>query len=848
MRKIFFTSCLLLLFSGARAQMVLMQGWYWDYPKTANGFSWADTLRLKAAELKTAGFSHIWFPPHTVSGSGSGSNGFDPKDLFIGGQTTGLGTRSALNAMLAEFSLRNIAAVPDLTFNHRDGGSPETNPAVKSYITNYYTPAKEPYPSDRFRCILPLGGASGNGAGDYYFKISSKTGDNRFNNYTYKLYMQTNTVGNQGLPNLNETEPNGGGDCGQPNNLVLLGKNMLATVETTTGCNTDEFHLVLNAADFNAAGDTLFINLNNTGGIYSDHRIYGIYSSSRGTDIINDLVYQTFTNFNNLPSGRGQMDYDFFKPNNSNASTTYLNGNWDTLYFYNDYDQFQKKTQDSLIEWAKWNWDELGIRGIRMDAVKHFTPAFVSHLLDSMHKYGKDPGLVVGEWYSASTTELSNWVNTVKSGMTAAAQAAINPKVFDFALREQLRLACDDAAYDCRNLFSGSLHDATGLSGYNIVTFINNHDFRDLTGFNSLVRNNPDLAYAYILTNNQLGVPEVFYPDYYGYPAPSGGLYNYHPTNLPAYKSQVNQLLTVLKNYINGSPSVDYLNRFGTPYSSNFISGSSNKALVYQLQGFAGNNNREVIVAINFGSTSLKVDHQINTRGGAITAGTRFNDVLGRSAFSYQLVSPSGQVYIELPPKSYSVWVQNNSPVAVTLLSFNGVAAKNRNNLFWTVTNEMDMLKYTVERSVNGADFTSLGDVAALNTPANTYSYTFSDTRLPALEYLYYRLKIFARDGSFRYSAIIKLKNNSPVFDAVVFPNPARGNTVSFTLSVPARKNISATLYNVKGQKLQNRVIDAGTGTNGYSISLPVFPPGTYTLVFDDGEQQIRKAFVKEQD
>src|SRR5690606_16376833 len=156
------------------------------------GYSWADTLRLKAASLKNAGITHIWFPPHAVPASSNWSNGYDPKDLFIGDQTQGLGTRSALDGMLAEFSAQDSQPVADLIYNHRDGGNAENNPAVRDYITNYYTAAKQPFPSDRFRCILPLGGSSGNGAGDYYFKISSRSGDERFNNYGYRVYMQTN--------------------------------------------------------------------------------------------------------------------------------------------------------------------------------------------------------------------------------------------------------------------------------------------------------------------------------------------------------------------------------------------------------------------------------------------------------------------------------------------------------------------------------------------------------------------------------------------------------------------------------------------------------------------------------
>ncbi|RYE13371.1 MAG: DUF1939 domain-containing protein, partial [Sphingobacteriales bacterium] len=490
--------------------------------------------------------------------------------------------------------------------------------------------------------------------------------------------MQTTAKGFAGLPATAEAEPNGGGDCGQGNNPLILGQDVVVNVETGGSCNTDEFHLTLAAGDFNAAGDTIQIYITNTGG-YSDHRIYGIYSTSTNSDIAGQLLYQTYTDYSNMPSGRGQMNFEFFKPNSANASTNTLGGDWDGMYFFYDYDQFQKRTADTLINYTKWNWTDLGVRGFRMDAVKHFSPEFVGNLLDSMHTAGMNPDMVVGEWYSTNAGELSGWVNNVKSFMDAGTQAAIQPKIFDFTLRENLRQACDDAGFDTRNIFNGSLRDAAGMSGFNVVTFVNNHDFRDGSGFASLIKNHPNLGYAYVLTNNQLGVPTVFYPDYYGYPAAAGGLYGYHPTGLPAYKPEIDRLMQVLKLYVNNSPSVDYLNRFSTPYSSNFIEGNSSRSLIYQLEGSASNGNKDVIVAINFGNTILKVDQQINNRGGLLGTSTMFTDVLGRSAFPYQLVDASGRVYIELPPHSYSVWVQGSLTVLpLNITQFSAVPKNNQ--------------------------------------------------------------------------------------------------------------------------------------------------------------------------
>ena len=271
----------------------------------------------------------------------------------------------------------------------------ENNPGLKNYMAGYTWAKAEagdnPFPSDRFRCIVPLGGASGNVEGDYYIKIRSASQHNKFLGKNYKLYMQTNRVGWQSMPDLTENEPNGGGDCSQPFDNISLGRDLVATTWDYSGCLTDEFKLSLSASDFYAAGDTLFIYLTNTGsGGYSDHRIYGIWSGPRSADIVGDMEYQTYTDYSNLPSARGEMHWDNFKPNNDHA--TNLGGDWDGMYFFYDYDQFQTSTRDSLIAWTKWNWDEIGIRGLRMDAVKHFTPDFVGDMLDAMHDSGFEIG------------------------------------------------------------------------------------------------------------------------------------------------------------------------------------------------------------------------------------------------------------------------------------------------------------------------------------------------------------------------------------------------------------------------------------------------------------------------
>jgi len=730
-----------------------MQGWYWDYPKTTAGAVWADTIGLKAQELGEAGFTDLWFPPLPRASYGTGSNGYDPKDLYDYGEfagAAGYGSRTDLDDAVEAMENAGIHLVADMIYNHRDGGRAENNPGLESYIDNYgwgqANSGDSPFPYDRMRCILPLGGSSGNGAGHYYFKTSSASQHSRFHNYEYKVYMQTSTVAWQNLPDLTEAEPNGGGDCSQPYNDIFLGRDLNAWIDGT-GCTVDEFHLELTSSDFNAAGDTLFIYFDRRNSGYSDMRFYGIWSGPRSMNIINDLVYQTYTDFNNLPSGQGAMNWSNFKPNLDH--TTGLSGDWDFPYFFYDYDQFQTDTKQKLIDWTQWNWQEIGMRGLRMDAVKHFTPEFVGDLLDSLHASGMDPGIVVGEWYGTNTAELAGWVNSVLSYMEPATRSAIHPRIFDFSLRENLRQCCDNTSFDSRNTFLGSLADASGLSGYNIITFLNNHDFRDNSGFASLVHNDPILGYVYLLTNNKVGLPCVFYPDYYGYPDDPDA-FPYFPEGLSPMKTEIDKLMQLHNTYIYNSTSVEYLNRFSTPYSSYYISGSADKALIYQLSG--GISGKEVIVAINFSSSSLKVDHGIKLVNGLIT-GSELYDIAGNSAWDYATVNSSGQIYIELPPRSWSMWVQGNPVPPPAPSELKAMSASSEKIVLEWTDNSSNESGFVVERKIGVEGSWEVVAEVTILTTEDTEVYTESTE-------LNYRVKAVNGAGSSAYSNIVSTKNH----------------------------------------------------------------------------------------
>ena len=625
-------------------QDFMFQGWHWDYPMTISSQRYIAYLDGLGEELKNAGFTYIWLPPLSNGSSGYYSMGYDVRDYYDLGQYVSArwGYRYQLDTLVAHFQSLGLYPVADLVYNHRDGGKWEDNGAVEGWIENMnltkITNGDQPYPSDRFRCYLPIGGTTGNNAGNYYFKIHSASGYSGFYTKPYEVMMWTNKVAaNYSLAATAESEPNGGADCGEGDDIITLGKKFDATIDNG-GCGTDEVALTLSDANFYSTGDTLWIKMYNTGGglgNMTDHFIYGLWNGAAAMDIQPQIKYQTATDFTSLASGMGAMNYMNFKPN---GNPTQLAGDQDAMLFYYDVDQYVPSSESVLQEFTKWMWEDAGMRGYRLDAVKHFPAWFTGDMMDYLHDNGIDPGMVVGEDYDYSPSVLKGWIDDVQNAMDADTKSAISIRVFDFALRNELDQACDVFGYDVRNIFNSGIVDGAGGSGFNVVTFVNNHDFRD---GDQPITNEPELAYAYIITNNKLGIPCVYYSDYYD------------PKNL---RYKINGLMEVHQKYIYGATYAHYLSRFSTPYAADYSGGFPNTSLIYQLSNSVSG--REVVVAINFAAETLKVNQAINMDN--ISAGDTLTDIFTVTPTAYQLVSSDGKMYMEVPPRSFAVWVQGD--------------------------------------------------------------------------------------------------------------------------------------------------------------------------------------------
>lgn len=629
------------------AQQMMLQGWWWDYPSNIGIQRFGENYLNYLADFKEAGFDYIWLPPLSRASTNQASVGYDVQDYYDLGDyglgATRFGTRRDVNILMDSMHSMGIQPVADMIYNQRAGGAWENNPAVQGWITNMndtkIQAGDQPYPSDRVRAYIVLGGNSGNGPGTYYFKFRSASLDSRYYGFRYNVQMWTTKTPAATVDstyNSWEFEPNDGGQCGDSDNFFILGYTKYAHIDGAGGCGIDEFRVTLDTSMYNATGDTLYITWVNADATtlagFADQYVYDVWSGPLNSSIGSQVTYQTATDFTHLPSGKGPMTWANFKPD---GNPTQLSGDWDEMLFFYDIDQYVTSTQKVISDYQDFMFDSIGIQGMRMDAVKNYTYVFSAQMLDSLYFHHHQANMLVGEFYDFNPSNLTGFIGNVEANMNPA--DSLHMRVFDFALRGALQAACDQFGYDVRNLFTSGMVDGASGHTINAVPFVNNHDFRDP---GQPVSVNPELAYAYIILNQKLGVPCIYLGDYF-------------TSNF--LRGRIKGAMHASKKYVTGFDEIDYLSGFNTSYAQNFINNQfQSTTIIFQVHNPV--TNRVAFGAINFAGDTLDVYQNVNTN--FVAAGDTFTDILGISPTVTTTITPSSQLHVVLPPRSFTLYVQ----------------------------------------------------------------------------------------------------------------------------------------------------------------------------------------------
>lgn len=169
------------------------------------------------------------------------------------------------------------------------------------------------------------------------------------------------------------------------------------------------------------------------------------------------------------------------------------------------------RVRAELDRWGQWFVEVTGVRGLRLDAVKHIGSDFMGSWLSRLREATGEDLPAVGEYWSARIEDLEGY-------LLATADPAGNPvlSLFDVALQNHLHLASvSHGEVDLSRLFEDTL---VGRRPEHAVTFVDNHDTQPHQALEATVEAwfKPS-AYALILLR-EAGLPCVFWGDLFGTP------------------------------------------------------------------------------------------------------------------------------------------------------------------------------------------------------------------------------------------------------------------------------------------------------------------------------------------
>jgi hypothetical protein len=156
----------------------------------------------------------------------------------------------------------------------------------------------------------------------------------------------------------------------------------------------------------------------------------------------------------------------------------------------------------------------------------------------------------------------------------------------------------------------------------------------------------------------------------------------------------------------------------------------------------------------------------------------------------------------------------------VQLINFNASFTNQQVALKWQTSSENNSHYFSVERSIDGKNFSPIGSVAAAGNSTSARQYGFTDKDLSTAAVIYYRLQLFDKDGRSTYSQVLPVRRTSVKQDVVKCYPTVLDHSQTFTAELSSQKNqlITVRVSDTQGRLLFTRSVNVQAGTNVFTI------------------------------
>ncbi|MEO6231749.1 MAG: T9SS type A sorting domain-containing protein [Ferruginibacter sp.] len=185
----------------------------------------------------------------------------------------------------------------------------------------------------------------------------------------------------------------------------------------------------------------------------------------------------------------------------------------------------------------------------------------------------------------------------------------------------------------------------------------------------------------------------------------------------------------------------------------------------------------------------------------------------------------------------------SGTTVPVSLGSFTARRSNGVNILNWSTQQELNTNHFVVERSTNGVNFVSIGQVTAAGNSSTVRNYIFTDLH-PSRGNNYYRLRTVEKDNTSKLSDTRRIRNDG-IADVSIFPNPVTSKlSVSINADKASQGQLSIT--DLSGKIVYTATVKLPQGNTILPVSMNNMASGTYLIKIQLNDDIIVKKFNKQ--
>jgi len=195
-----------------------------------------------------------------------------------------------------------------------------------------------------------------------------------------------------------------------------------------------------------------------------------------------------------------------------------------------------------------------------------------------------------------------------------------------------------------------------------------------------------------------------------------------------------------------------------------------------------------------------------------------------------------------LGPLTFGGFTSMSLPVELVYFK---AASENKNvNVKWETASQVNCDYFSVERSANGVDFTSIATIKGQGNSNQKDAYNYTDDNAPA-GVSYYRLTQFDFNGTSQTFNTVSVRVK-PASEVTVYPNPIQtGGTA--TIEIPVADNnhtIEVSMMNIEGKQIFTKSFEGGNHNGTISFQTEFPSKGTFLLMVKESDNKIIKKIV----